>query len=127
MSFGIGVGDIIVLGKLAFDLGQTFTSGRKGAPASFRQVGNQLFALETALELLNQAVEDRDVVFLANAQRNPGLENGQGYNGLKRMLESCNEVLDNLKKITDKYSDVLGGSGSGTSAGGIAGIGIGQG
>lgn len=56
MSMPVSIGDILLLSKIAYQIGVAFTSGRKSAPREFAEVENQLFALSTALEVLTQYI-----------------------------------------------------------------------
>ncbi len=97
MSFGIGIGDILMLSGLAYSLGKTLTSGRKEAPAEFQEVQNQLFAISNALKLLSVTLEksassDLDWVVVPEEDEILG-----------RMVENCSATLKHLDKVLEKY------------------------
>ncbi|KAJ2999261.1 hypothetical protein NUW58_g50 [Xylaria curta] len=49
MAFQISLGDGILLAQLAWRLAQTFTNGRKSAPAEFQAIEHELYSLSAAL------------------------------------------------------------------------------
>ena len=127
MALPVSIGDIIALGATAWNIGQALTNGRKGAPAEFRAVGNQLFSLKTALDLLQQSINDEEIQFTVDEQKHPGLEDGQASANLDQMIRNCIEAMDVVNGELAPYVDSLGGGGSGTGGGGIGGIGVGHG
>ncbi|KAF4637084.1 hypothetical protein G7Y89_g988 [Cudoniella acicularis] len=98
MSFGIGIGDILMLSGLAYTLGKTLTSGRKGAPAEFQEVQNQLFAISSALKLLSSTL---------SKSGSPGVaDRAEEDEILGRMVENCGATLKHLEKILQKYPEL---------------------
>lgn len=84
MTFPVSVGDVVLLGSLAWKIGRAFTSGRAGAPAEFSEVENELQSLTTALNILVDTLEEDDSI-LARANR-------RTVNGLGMILLGCSEV-----------------------------------
>ena len=104
MASPVSIGEALLLCKLAFKLGQTFMSGRKSAPAEFREVENQLYSLSAALSSIHStriAASSQ----LGNAALAAELEDGQqGSTILAKMLQNCGETLSHLEKIVDEYA-----------------------
>lgn len=99
MSFGIGIGDIVLLSDLAHRLGTTLTSGRKGATAEFQQVQNQLFAIGKALSFASAIIE--------NPKSPDGDQNVPPEDEiLGRMIENCGETLKHLDGVLEKYPEL---------------------
>ncbi|OBT90159.1 hypothetical protein VE02_00880 [Pseudogymnoascus sp. 03VT05] len=99
MSFGIGIGDIVLLSDLAHRLGTTLTSGRKGATAEFQQVQNQLFAIGKALSFASAIIE--------NPKSPDGDQNVPPEDEiLGRMIENCGETLKHLDGVLKKYPEL---------------------
>lgn len=99
MSFGIGIGDIVLLSDLAHRLGTTLTSGRKGAAAEFQEVQNQLFAIGKALSFASATIET------------PKSPNGDQTVApedeiLGRMIENCGVTLKHLDGVIKKYPEL---------------------
>jgi hypothetical protein len=99
MSFGIGIGDIVLLSDLAHKLGTTLTSGRKGATAEFQEVQNQLFAIGKALKFASAIVE--------NPKSPDGDQNVPPEDEiLGRMIENCGVTLKHLDGVLEKYPEL---------------------
>lgn len=100
MSFGIGIGDIFLLSRLAYTLGKTLTVGRKEAPAEFQEVQNQLFAISNALKLLSGTLENQE----------PSEEEwtvvSEEDEILGRMVENCSVTLRHLDDVIKKYPEL---------------------
>ncbi|KFY30143.1 hypothetical protein V494_08248 [Pseudogymnoascus sp. VKM F-4513 (FW-928)] len=99
MSFGIGIGDIVLLSDLAHKLGTTLTSGRKGATAEFQDVQNQLFAIGKALKFASGIVES------------PKSPEGDKEATLEdeifcQMIENCGVTLKHLDGVLKKYPEL---------------------
>jgi len=106
MASPVSIGDALLLCKLAFRLGRTFTSGRKSAPAELREVENQLYSLSAALSSLHSSPIAASS-HLGNAALAAELENGQqGSTILAKMLENCAETLSHLESIVEKYASM---------------------
>jgi hypothetical protein len=109
MTSPVSIGDAVLLSQIALKLGQAFTTGRKSAPAEFREVENQLYSISTALSSLDDAYKSADrssgirAPVIASLRRN-GRSNGE--DALKSMLEGCAERLKHLEDIVEKYSTV---------------------
>lgn len=108
MASPVSIGDALLLGKIAFKLGRAFTSGRKSAPAEFREVENQLFALSTALSALHCSRIAEQWGATASSSDTPmasELEEGQdGVAMLNAMLDNCRATLSHLEGIVEKYA-----------------------
>lgn len=99
MSFGIGIGDIVLLSDLAHRLGTTLTSGRKGATAEFQEVQNQLFAIGKALGFASAIIEP---------PRSPDGDQTVAPEDeiLGRMIENCGVTLKHLDGVLKKYPEL---------------------
>lgn len=89
MAFQISIGDVLMLSKLAWDISQAFTSGRKSAPAELQEVQNQLQSLCHAL----------DSVSSLSSQR-PG-DSTAGT--IAPILQNCRFTLEHLEGVVSKY------------------------
>lgn len=78
------VADIMELSQLAWKIGCTFTSGRPGAPAEFREIENELTSLTKAITLLAEVL-DKDDSILARADE-------KTKDGLDKILECCRQA-----------------------------------
>ncbi len=88
------------MAKIAKTIAQAFTTGRKSAPAEFREVENQLYSLSAALAAFQGSS--------ARGIDRPGTaaQGGLGGRTITDMLQNCNETLKHLEKIVQKYSVV---------------------
>ena len=92
------IGDILMLSQLAWRIGCAFTSGRAGAPAEFKEVENELHSLTKALTLLAEALdEDDSIISRADEKTKEGLE---------KMLECCQQTLENLNSFVGQYQEI---------------------
>ncbi|EAW25596.1 uncharacterized protein NFIA_044150 [Aspergillus fischeri NRRL 181] len=92
MAFQISVGDVLMLSKLAWDISQAFTSGRKSAPAEFQEVQNQLSSLTHALESLTSL-----------SGGSPGPDDGGLASSIAPILQNCRFTLEHLDALVKKY------------------------
>lgn len=99
MSFGIGVGDILMLSGLAYSIGKTLTSGRTGASAEFHEVQTQLFAISNALKLLSKTLHGSG----ASTQDHVSTLEDEA---LIQMIENCSTTLKHLEKVLEKYPEL---------------------
>lgn len=107
MGSPVSIGDALLLGKIAFRLGQAFTSGRKSAPAEFREVENQLYSLSVALSALHSShVAEQLSAALGTdgALTSPSEDRQDGRAVLNTMLDNCRGTLSHLEKIVQEYS-----------------------
>jgi hypothetical protein len=87
MAFQISIGDGLMLSRLAFDIAQAFTSGRKSAPAEFQEVQNQLYSLSKALDSFK---------FLSSTDPGPVHETSA-------IIQNCRFTLEHLELLVNKY------------------------
>lgn len=106
MASPISFGDAILMGKLAWRLGQAFTKGRKKAPSEFREVEGQLYSLSKALESLGNAKIRDDAVVTPVASIATAAPPMAGEETIDPMLRSCQECLKHLEEVVEKYSCV---------------------
>lgn len=110
MASPISFGDVYLMGKLAFRLGQAFTKGRKSAPAEFREVESQLYSLSKVLCALKDAKNEGGADFaVASSRTMAASQRGQISNEepLSAILRSCEECLKYLEKIVEQYSCII--------------------
>jgi len=84
MAFNFSIGDIMLLSSLAWKIGRAFTSGRNGAPAEFQEVENELNALNGAITLLADALDDDDSILARSDDKTK--------EGLDKILGCCQQV-----------------------------------
>ena len=89
MSFGYGVGDCIVVGKLAWKVYEDF----RQAPEIFHNLHLEVLALHTVLEKVKQT--------LNNAILPPEFQSD-----LKIIINCCDSVLQSLNELAVKYKKV---------------------
>lgn len=99
MSFGIGIGDIVLLSDLAHRLGTTLTTGRKGATAEFQEIQNQLFAIGKALKSASTTLE---------IPKSPDGSHGIAPEDeiMGQMIENCGVTLKHLDRVLKKYPEL---------------------
>ncbi|EPS44927.1 hypothetical protein H072_1088 [Dactylellina haptotyla CBS 200.50] len=100
MSFGVGVGDIIQLARIASRLSTSFSSGPTGAASEFNEIKSQLSSLSIILEAL------------ARETGKPGrnVEDARNKEKLGEMVDGCKATLRRLESIVEKYTDKLDSS-----------------
>ncbi|GFF41900.1 hypothetical protein IFM58399_06425 [Aspergillus lentulus] len=103
MAFQISIGDVLMLSKLAWDISQAFTSGRKSAPAEFQEVQNQLSSLTHALESLKSL-----------SRVSTGQDNEGPVSSIAPILQNCRFTLEHLDALVKKYM-IIENDGSGDS------------
>ncbi|KAF7122773.1 hypothetical protein CNMCM5793_000883 [Aspergillus hiratsukae] len=101
MAFQISIGDVLMLSKLAWDISQAFTSGRKSAPAEFQEVQNQLSSLTHALESLKSL-----------SRETPGQDHGASASSITPILQNCRSTLKHLEALVNKYMIIENDGGS---------------
>lgn len=92
----LSVGDIILLGKIAYSIAKALSTGVKSAPAEFVEVQTLLFSLKEAFDSLARTL-------LEIPRNEDGHELGRQPE-LSRTLNSCRDVLSHLESFVDKYS-----------------------
>lgn len=90
-----------MLSKLAWDISQAFTSGRKSAPAEFQEVQNQLSSLSHALESLKSLPRE-----------SLGQDDGAPASSIAHILQNCRFTLEHLEALVNKYMIIDNDSGS---------------
>ncbi|EOA92168.1 hypothetical protein ACJQWK_03452 [Exserohilum turcicum] len=97
MSFGFSVGDIILLGQIAYRLYSSITSGREAASRDLEELRDVLFSLNCSLAHLKDVSK--------NVLDQPGLQyGGPGFkDNLDLMISSCATTLQELESVTEKY------------------------
>ena len=100
MASPISFGDAYIMANIAFRLGKAFTKGRKSAPAEFREVENQLYALSAALSALEDAKTSGNFSHIPSTSHSslPGKDGT-----VMTMLQGCRETLKHLEVIVEKY------------------------
>lgn len=100
----LSVGDIILLGKIAYKVARALSSGSKSAPAEFAEVQALLFSLKESFDLLSQTLTERDRSGESSEPQNPGESRSERQPGLANILTSCRDVLVHLESFVEKYS-----------------------
>ncbi|KAK2880198.1 hypothetical protein FQN49_000472 [Arthroderma sp. PD_2] len=108
MASPISFGDAYLLGNLAFKLGRAFTKGRKSAPAEFREVENQLYSLSAALQAFKTASNDGSISVRVDSSGQPQgrAKEGEDDDVLAHVLRSCEQTLNHLETIVQKYGSI---------------------
>ncbi|KAK4691981.1 hypothetical protein P7C71_g5133, partial [Lecanoromycetidae sp. Uapishka_2] len=89
MSFGASASDLIVCIQLAHKIWR----GCRDAPDDFRIVSTEVAGLQLVLKEVQETVNDREL--------------GQSKkDDLKMLLEGCSSVLDELKKLLQRYKSL---------------------
>ncbi|KAI4105822.1 MAG: hypothetical protein LQ345_007213 [Seirophora villosa] len=98
-----GVGDILTLTKLAWDLYHKCYKVAKDAPDDFRQLVNELASLQGVLRTLrDDANSDDSFTRRLDDSRKERLES---------CIQSCHDTLRNLTKLVSKYQELVVGDG----------------
>ncbi|KAK0636135.1 hypothetical protein B0T17DRAFT_481035 [Bombardia bombarda] len=98
------------MAKITWVIAQAFTSGRKSAPAEFREVENQLYSLSAALAAFKDAYSHDAASFDTNVGQTPSKVGFDGLDGdqtVKRMLANCDETLRHPEGILKKYGIIM--------------------
>ncbi|RYP06228.1 hypothetical protein DL765_009571 [Monosporascus sp. GIB2] len=113
MAFQISIGDVVLLGQIAWKLAQAFTNGRKSAPSEFREVENQLYALSSALKALSDAQNHNSALTTNGSSVTPlagRAEENARWDTIRIILNNCHETLKRLESFTEKYGIVVNAS-----------------
>ena len=86
MSFGYAVGDVIVIGKLAWTVYKSCID----APASFGNIAQEVIALEVVIRQFGEAFEGQVLSELEQKR-------------LEVIGKGCQDVLKDLQNLTQKY------------------------
>jgi hypothetical protein len=105
MTSPLSVGDAFLMSKLAWTLAQTFTQGRKSAPAEFREVENQLYSLGSALQAFKQAWDDENATLSADARALHARTARDAT--IQNILANCDETLKHLEGVVKKYGAIV--------------------
>jgi len=97
MSFGCGVGDILAISKLAWDVYNSY----KDAPNDFRNISGEIKSLHIIVNSDNLKAIFQDPK-LALEERE----------GLREILQGCTNVLEDLDKLLIKYKSLGSPQGS---------------
>lgn len=99
MASPISIGDAIELSRIAYKVGQAFTSGRKSAPAEFAEIQNLLYTLSNALNLVAKDAP-RSVCAIAT-------ELGDSENAvLLQIIANCRSTLEHLESLVANYTEL---------------------
>lgn len=114
MGSPVSIGDAILLSQLAYQLGKTLSIGRKLAPTTHTRAQNQLFALSHALRSIAAEASSDDIDGNSHdtdedyhVSGNPrSARNQESTAKLQTMLEHCDEVLERLRALIEKYTSI---------------------
>ncbi|CAG9939176.1 unnamed protein product [Clonostachys rosea f. rosea IK726] len=110
MEFSLGIGDAYLMSKLAWNVAQVLTKGRKSAPREFHELEDQLYSLVAALSALEKAFDYHDTPNSAVGSSTPQtdlLEEEALGGTLKKVLQSCGGTLKHLEKTMKKYGAMV--------------------
>lgn len=101
----LSVGDIILLGKIAYRVGTALSSGANSAPTEFAEVQSLLFSLQESFEVLSQMFAEPDT------NNNGGIESpnttklrAKRQPDIANILNGCRDVLLHLEKVVERYA-----------------------
>lgn len=104
MAFSVSIGDAIMLSKIAMQLGQAFTSGRKSAQAEFLEVQNLLYTLSKGLEMLARQTPDGSEMESKGPPNQASDKEDKEMTELNHIIANCRETLYHLESVVIKYS-----------------------
>lgn len=104
MAFSVSIGDAIMLSKIAMQLGQAFTSGRKSAQAEFLEVQNLLYTLSKGLEMLARQTPDGSEMESKGPPNQASDKEDEEMTELNHIIANCRETLYHLESVVIKYS-----------------------
>ena len=87
MSFGFGVGDVLVVGQLAWRVYQ----GCKSAPEEFKDISSEVKSLHAVLTEVEGTVSSR-INLPSTTQES-----------LKTVFDGCRDVLEHLQSLAENY------------------------
>lgn len=101
MAFQVSIGDSILLAQIAWRLAKTFTNGRQSAPAEFRELENELYALSAALTAAeNEHNRSRSPTNPAVVENNSSTAT---QDVLQHIIQNCKQILAHLEEIVNRY------------------------
>lgn len=98
------------MSKLAWNVAQVLTKGRKSAPREFHELEDQLYSLVAALTALKNAFNSQDTPNSAENSSTPQTDLiGEEDLGeaLKKVLTSCGRTLKHLEETMRKYGAMV--------------------
>jgi hypothetical protein len=101
MSFGFSIGDILLCTQIAHRLFSSVTRGRKKSPRDLKELGDTLFGLCSALDLLQ--INHKSIVDNASSMLNIVVAHMSQHLGY--MIESCQGTLKDLDSATVKHRE----------------------
>jgi hypothetical protein len=108
MASPVSIGDAILLSTIAYRLGRTLTTERKGVPSALRELQNQLYALGNALEFVG--FQKRSGGTDTNGESTNTKVSGRRSDGdcsqedrMRAMISNCGGVLKRMEKLAEKY------------------------
>lgn len=121
MASPLQIGDILLITQLCFKVARAFGSGRKAAPAEFREVEHELYALANTMDLLKDAIESGAVNTLNYPDAQQGLPGtSSAAVNLAKMVENCTVTMKQFEEFIGKYTETLSGA-DGTGSNGRSG------
>ena len=93
MSFGCGLGDLIAISGLA----KKVYTAYKDAPDDYKHISDEVKSLQI---IINKAARHFESATLSNNSRQEGQE----------VLKGCNNVLEDLNSLIEKYNGLASGS-----------------
>jgi hypothetical protein len=110
MELSFGIGDAFLMSKLAWNVAQVLTKGRKSAPREFHELEDQLYSLVAALTALKNAFDNQDTPNSTGGNSMPQtdlLEEEALGETLKKVLASCGGTLKHLEETMKKYGAMV--------------------
>ena len=110
MAFTVSIGDAIALAKIAWRVGQAFTSGRQSAPAEFLEVQNLLYTLSQSLQSLSASLKPSEPS--APKEKDAPVSNAASTaikdadTVLQHIIVNCSSTLTDLEILVSKYTEL---------------------
>ncbi|KAL4994953.1 ankyrin repeat-containing domain protein [Aspergillus recurvatus] len=102
MTFGVGIGDIIAVGELAWTLYRDCYAVARGAPQEFQVLTGEIATLSGSLKILQEEVDDPNSVLIRSGEDRIKMVN--------EMVARIHVTLKELQQVAKKYGILQTGS-----------------
>jgi hypothetical protein len=102
MTFGVGIGDIIAVGELAWVLYRECYAVARGAPQEFQVLIGEIATLSGSLRILQEEVDDPNSVLVRSGEDRAKMVN--------EMVARIHVTLKELQQVAKKYGVLQTGS-----------------
>ena len=94
MALPIAIGDMIDLAKLAYNLWNSCNA----AKGEFKQVGTEVYAMRTAIELVRVTCQDSNIIKIAGGKSSPA------WQVLQNHIRNCKGALLDVEVVLTRYT-----------------------